>query len=107
VLALHSLGQQRQDGHEIVINIMDEIDGSQADETVRFGLDGEAFELRSKAHAEELCRSLEPYVKTARKTGSERNSRRFDSAAIDRDQARAIRDRAKQHGMKVSDSGRV
>ena len=87
--------------------MMDEIDGSQADETVRFGLDGEAFELRSKAHAEELRRSLEPYVKTAGKTGSKRNSRRFRSAAIDKDQARAIRDWAKQHGMKVSDSGRI
>jgi len=42
---------------------MDEIDGSQADETVRFGLDGKAFELRSKAHAEELRCSLESYVK--------------------------------------------
>jgi hypothetical protein len=50
----------------MVINMMDEIDGSQADEAVRFGLDGEAFELRSKAHAEELRRSLEPYVKTAK-----------------------------------------
>ncbi len=60
----------------MVINMMDEIDGSQADETVRFGLDGEAFELNlSKAHAEELRRSLEPYVKTARKTGSRRNGR--------------------------------
>ncbi len=58
--------------------MMDEIDGSQADETVRFGLDGEAFELNlSKAHAEELRRSLEPYVKTARKTGSKRNGRRL------------------------------
>ena len=88
--------------------MMDEIDGSQADETVHFGLDGEAFELNlSKAHAEELRRSLEPYVKTARKTGSKRNGRRFGSAAIDKDQARAIRDWAKQHGMKVSDSGRI
>jgi nucleoid-associated protein Lsr2 len=68
--------------------MMDEIDGSQADETVRFGLDGEAFELNlSKAHAEELRRSLEPYLKTARKTGSTRNGRHFGSAAIDKDQA--------------------
>jgi nucleoid-associated protein Lsr2 len=87
--------------------MMDEIDGSQADETVRFGIDGEAFALRSKAPAEELRRSLEPYVKTARKTGSKRNGRRFGSAAIDKDQARAIRGWAKQHGMKVLDSGRV
>ena len=83
---------------------MDEIDGSQADETVRFGLDGEAFELNlSKAHAEELRRSLEPYVKTARKTGSKRNGR----AATNKDQAEPVLDGAKQHSMKVSDSGQL
>jgi hypothetical protein len=66
----------------MVINMMDEIDGSQADETVHFGLDGEAFELNlSKAHAEELRRSLEPYVKTARKTGSKRNGWRFGGSS--------------------------
>ena len=91
----------------MVIKHDDEIDGSQADETVRFGLDGEAFELNlSKAHAEELRRSLEPYVKTARKTGSKRNGRRLGSAAIDKDQGRSETGPSK-HGMKVSDSGRI
>jgi hypothetical protein len=47
---------KRQDGHEMVIKMIDGIDRSQAGETVRFGLDGEPFELRSKAHAKELRR---------------------------------------------------
>ena len=57
----------------MLLKMIDDIDGSQADETVRFGLDGETFELNlSKAHAEELRRALEPYVRTARKTRSKR-----------------------------------
>jgi Lsr2 len=82
--SLQSLRQPRQDGHEMVVGMMDETDGSQADETVHFGLDGAEFELNlSKAHAEELRHVLEPYIKAGRKTGSKMNGR----AANDKDQA--------------------
>jgi hypothetical protein len=68
----------------MAVGMMDETDGSQADETVHFGLDGAEFELNlSKANAEELRHVLEPYIKAGRKTGSERNGR----AATHKDQA--------------------
>jgi len=55
----------------MAVVMIDETDGSQADETVHFGLDGAEFELNlSKAHAEELRRVLEPYIKAGRKTGT-------------------------------------
>jgi hypothetical protein len=58
----------------MTIDMMDETDGSKADETVHFGLDGAEFELNlSKAQAEELRQLLEPYIKAGRKTGSKRN----------------------------------
>ena len=102
--SLQSLRQLRQDGHEMVVGMMDETDGSQADEIVHFGLDGAEFELNlSKAHAEKLRRVLEPYIKAGRKTGSMRNGR----AATNKDQAEPVLDGAKQHSMKVSDSGQV
>ena len=86
----------------MVVGMMDETDGSQADEIVHFGLDGAEFELNlSEAHAEELRRVLEPYIKAGRKTGSMRNGR----AATNKDQAEPVVDGAKQHSMKVSDSG--
>jgi Lsr2 len=60
----------------MAVGMMDETDGSQADETVHFGLDGAEFELNlSKAHAEELRHVFEPYIKAGRKTGSKRNGR--------------------------------
>jgi hypothetical protein len=99
--SFQSLGPPRQNGHEMVVRMMDETDGSQADEIVHFGLDGAEFELNlSKAHAEELRRVLEPYIKAGRKTGSMRT-------ATNKDEAEPVLDGAKQHSMKVSDSGQV
>jgi hypothetical protein len=72
----------------MVVGMKDETHGSQADETVHFGLDGAEFELNlSKAQAEELRHVLDPYIQAGRKTGTMRNG--------------------KQHGVKVSNSGRV
>jgi Lsr2 len=61
----------------MVAGMMDETYGSQADETIHFGLDGAEFELNlSKAHAEELRGTLQPYIKVARRIGGKRNGRR-------------------------------
>ena len=69
----------------MVVGMMDETNGSQADETVHFGLDGAEFELKlSKTHAEALRHVLEPYIRAGRKTGSKRNGR----PATDKNQAR-------------------
>ena len=60
----------------MAVGMMDETDGSQAHETVHFGLDGTEFELHlSNAHAKELRHVLEPYIKAGRKSGSKRNGR--------------------------------
>jgi hypothetical protein len=68
----------------MAVGMTDETDGSEADETVHFGLDGAEFELNlSKAQAEELRHLLEPYIKAGRKTGSKRNGR----TATNKDQA--------------------
>lgn len=53
-----------------VILLEDDLDGSEADETVRFHLDGRAFEIDlSTAHAEELRGILRPYILGGRKKG--------------------------------------
>ncbi|WP_159795699.1 histone-like nucleoid-structuring protein Lsr2 [Puerhibacterium puerhi] len=53
---------------KVVTSILDDIDGSDAAETVRFALDGKAYEIDlSAAHAKKFRKSLDPYVKAARK----------------------------------------
>src|SRR5205085_1720728 len=49
---------------------IDDLDGSEADGTVRFGLDGSEYEIDlSTEHAQHLRGALAPYVSAARRAG--------------------------------------
>jgi hypothetical protein len=85
----------------------DDIDGGPADETVKFAIDGTAFEIDlSTAHAEELRQALQPFIAAARKVGgsTRRASRSSRPAGPSPSDVRAW---AKAEGLKVSDRGRV
>jgi nucleoid-associated protein Lsr2 len=91
-----------------IVEVTDDLDGSKADETIQFTIDGTSFEIDlSTAHAKDLRNALEPYMKAGRKTGGRRDGRRAGSVTRDHDQIAAIRDWAKTHGLKVSDRGRI
>jgi hypothetical protein len=48
----------------------DDLDGSRADTTVRFGLDGIQYEIDlNAAHAEALRAAFEPYIRVGRQLG--------------------------------------
>ncbi len=52
-----------------IVRLTDDIDGSEATETVTFGLDGEVYEVDlNDAHAEDLREILAPFISVARKT---------------------------------------
>jgi hypothetical protein len=95
-----------------IVEVTDDLDGSKADETIQFTIDGTSFEIDlSTAHAKALRNALEPYMKAGRKTGGRRDGRRdgrrAGSVTRDHDQIAAIREWAKTHGLKVSDRGRI
>ena len=101
---------------KVQVLLVDDLDGGEASETVSFALDGNNYEIDlSGKNATELRDSFAKYVGAARKTGrssgsSGRSSSRRSggsSAAMDRDQAAAIRSWAKKQGLKVSDRGRI
>jgi len=91
------------------IEVTDDLDGSKADETLHFSLEGAEFEIDlSKVHADGLRAALDPYMRAGRKTGGRRDGRRrSQGASVDKDQIKAMRDWAKSQGLKVSDRGRV
>ena len=93
----------------VVTLITDDLDGSEAAGTIAFSLEGASYEIDlSNANAEELRSVLEPYMKAGRKTGGRKDGRRrSQGASTDKDQIKAMRDWAKQQGLKVSDRGRV
>ena len=92
--------------------LTDDLDGSEATETVRFGLDGRDYEVDlSKKNAKSLRDGLKRYVEVGRKTGGRRTSRSGGtsggSGRGDRAQLSAIRAWARQQGMEVSERGRI
>lgn len=94
------------------IELEDDLDGSEADETVQFGLDGVDYEIDlSEAHAKDLRGELEAYKAAARRVGkvqrqlTQRNA--GAPARVDREQNQAIRAWAKKQGMTVNERGRI
>jgi hypothetical protein len=107
---------------KVVVSLVDDLDASEADETVEFGLDGATYEIDlSEANAAALRDRLADYVAHARRSGGRRRtsapaassgSRRGSGggggrAAVDREQNQAIREWARKQGMTVSERGRI
>jgi len=91
---------------------IDDLDGSDAEGTVRFGLDGAEYEIDlSAGHAEALRTALAPYVSAARRAPGTaarrpgRGGRRAASAGAP--DPTAVREWAKSQGIEVKDRGRV
>ena len=90
--------------------LVDDLDGSDAVETVSFGLDGVDYEIDlSEAHASDLREALALYVGHGRRTGGRR--RRGQAPAAEADPAGAlaaeIREWARSNGWDVPERGRV
>lgn len=92
---------------KVKIILIDDLDGGEADETVRFGLDGVQYEIDlSSTHAEELRSALSTYVSAARRE-SQPKQRQSAPPASRNQEAAQIREWAKANGYNVSSRGRV
>ncbi len=97
---------------KVNIILVDDLDGSEATETVAFGLDGTSYEIDlNDAHAEELRAALAGYVGHARKVAGSKRGRKSPSSsastAANGTSASEIRDWARSNGMDVPDRGRI
>jgi hypothetical protein len=95
----------------VSIVLEDDIDGSAADETVTFALDGATYEIDLNAkNAGALRDALAPYVGHARRsTGAGRRSagRPAGSRGTGKRALGDVREWARSNGHKVSDRGRI
>ena len=56
-----------------VVEVVDDFDGSPADQTVRFAFNGASYEIDlNREHFEEFAAAIQPYIKAGRKVGSTR-----------------------------------
>jgi len=92
----------------VVEELVDDVDGGSADETVSFALDGQAYEIDlTGANAAKLRDALAVWVGHARKaTKGSRSSSPKRRVAVGADPA-AVRAWAKSNGIKVSERGRI
>jgi hypothetical protein len=93
------------------VTLVDDLDGSQAEEQVAFAVDGRSYEIDlSAANGARLRDVLAPFISAARRTGSRRGSAGTAATvrpSTDREQNQAIREWAVQQGMKISERGRI
>ena len=89
---------------------IDDLDGSAAEGTVRFGLDGVEYEIDLSAeHSQELRDALARYVGVARRVGGNakrppRSGRRGSAGGPNPTE---VREWAREQGIEVKDRGRV
>ena len=85
---------------------VDDIDGSEAAGTVRFGLGGTDYEIDlSQQHADQLTAAITPFIAAARKVPTTRRPAR-GARAVRHDQS-DVRVWARGEGLKISDRGRI
>jgi hypothetical protein len=91
--------------------LVDDLDGSEAEETVTFSLAGRQYEIDlSGKNAARLRESLASFVAAARRSGSRPPAAPVRSArpvVNDREHTAAVREWARENGHQVSDRGRI
>lgn len=87
--------------------LVDDIDGSEATQTVTFGIDGVTYEIDlNEEHAAALRESVEEWTAKARRVSGRRNTRRRTRSSVPGETQR-IRDWARAEGIEVSTRGRI
>jgi hypothetical protein len=95
----------------VIMERFDDLDGSPAVETVRFGYADREYEIDlNEEHASQLDEALAPYIEHARRAngGKPRRGRREEGERRRSPvELRAIRQWARDQGLQVSDRGRI
>ncbi|MHB1064808.1 MAG: histone-like nucleoid-structuring protein Lsr2 [Georgenia sp.] len=94
----------------VQVMLIDDIDGTAAEETVTFALDGISYEIDlSAAHAGALRESFAEWIGHARRAGGRKVAARRGGAksAAGSSDAGQIREWARENGYEVSERGRI
>jgi hypothetical protein len=97
---------------QVTVKLVDDMDGSEASETIAFALEGRSYEIDlSKDNKARLEDALSPYLKAARRNSGRSNAARKPRASSPAAEHRAhttdIRKWARGAGHKISDRGRI
>ncbi|MEV0934260.1 Lsr2 family protein [Streptomyces phaeochromogenes] len=97
-----------------IVQLLDDLTGGEADETLTFGLDGKTYEIDlNTKNATKFRELLEPFAKAGRRTGGRASAGTRGRAAAkparaeDEPTAEELRTWAKGNNLEVNDRGRV
>ena len=91
---------------KVTVVLEDDLTGGPADQTIRFAFEGTDYEIDLNAkNAAKFSRQLAPYVEHARRAGRAQSHRPGRTA--NRQRSGDIRAWAKEHGLAVSERGRI
>ena len=98
---------------KVITEFIDDIDGSPAERTFTFAVDGTNYEIDLSAeNIAEFNSAIGGFMESARKVKATSNDRRARSTGgasgqQSRAQTRAVREWARQHGHNISNRGRI
>ena len=100
---------------KVIRQFVDDIDGSEAERTLSFAVDGTHYEIDlSSDNIQEFNEAIAGFVESARRVkpkGDGDRARKVSSAhrgaAQSREQIQAVRQWARQHGHSISNRGRI
>jgi hypothetical protein len=90
---------------KVLTTLQDDIDGSDATQTVRFALDGVEYEIDvSDRNANRLRNSLSEFIAHGRRVGGRRGRKPASSSDVD---TKAVRKWAEANGIEINARGRI
>ncbi|MGV9299664.1 MULTISPECIES: histone-like nucleoid-structuring protein Lsr2 [Amycolatopsis] len=95
---------------KVLVEMIDDLDGSEAGQTVPFGLDGVQYEIDlSDENAATLREELATFIASARRTGGRKTTVRATAAptAEERERSKAIRTWALDNNWAIAERGRI
>jgi hypothetical protein len=94
---------------KVVTELTDDIDGSEAVETVRFGYQGRQYEIDlNRKNFDRLAKALAPFIEHGRAVRADgRKRRRGGAGATQAADTKTIRRWAREQGLQVSERGRI
>ncbi|WP_433464995.1 histone-like nucleoid-structuring protein Lsr2 [Spirillospora sp. CA-128828] len=93
---------------KVIVQMTDDLDGDEANETVSFAIDGRAYEIDlSEKNADKLRTALHPFMDKGRRLKAVRGGKAAARSANSRERSAEIREWAKSAGIKVNERGRI
>lgn len=93
---------------KVYVQLIDDISGEEAQESVRFSLDGVEYEIDlDEQNASGLRKALGPYIARGRRIRGSSVGQRSRAMTSQREQAQRIREWAEANGYSPSSRGRI